>query len=94
MKKLFILLILPLFIACSTEDDREPEKVTGYFLTLKPECSPKGLADAKQFEVLKYVFTSVISESETKGYCEVYHTIEDINGNSQEGYLESYYESN
>lgn len=94
MKKLFIFLILPLFMACSTEDDREPEEVTGYFLTLKPECTPKGLADAIQFEVLKAVFTRVISESESEGYCEVYHIIEDIKGNPREGYLESYYESN
>lgn len=94
MKKLFTVLLLPLLIACSTESDTKPEEVTGYFLTFKPECTPKGLADAKQFEVMKYVYTSVITKSEAEGYCETYHTIEDIYGNPQEGYLESYYESN
>lgn len=84
--------MLPLFIACSSDSDPEPQKVTGYFLTFIPECTPKGSADAKQFEVRKYVYTSVINDSKAGGFCEVYHTIEDINGNVQEGYLESYYE--
>lgn len=93
MKKLFLILILPLFIACSADPEPEPQEVTGYFLTFKPECTPKGVADAKQFEVLKYVYTNVIAKSEAEGYCEAYHTVEDINGVAREGYLESYYES-
>lgn len=94
MKKLTFFLLLPLFLACSTNDeDTQPEEVTGYFLTLKPECSPKGLAEAKQFEVRKNVYETVISESETGGYCEVYHEIEDIHGYPQVGYLDSYFES-
>ena len=94
MKKQFLILILPFFFACSADPEPEPEEVTGYFLTLKPDCTPKGLAAAKQFKVLKYVYTSVITKSEAEGYCEVFHTIEDINGVEREGYLESYYESN
>lgn len=48
---------------------------------------------AKQFEVRKNTYETVISASEAGGYCEVYHQIKDINDNPQEGYLESYYES-
>ena len=94
MKKQFLILLLPFLMACSADPEPETEEETGYFLTLKPDCTPRGLAAAKQYKVLKYMYTSVVTKSEAEGYCEVYHTIEDINGIVREGYLESYSESN
>lgn len=91
MKKLLILLVFPLFLACSADDpdiEEEKVKITEYYLILRAECV--GGAAISSFEVSEEVYKNILS-SHNIGDCETFFEITALDGEVHSGYLDGEY---